>query len=315
MSQPASTEAFKKEQTFTNYNKEQGKAYAQGRPGYHPTLYQYIIDTHIATGGQLDTLLDVGSGPGTAVRALGVNFSHAIGLDPSESMVATARSLGGATSTAESIRFEVSTAEDLGTSLSNQPIPNASVDLITAANSAHWFNMSQFWTTAARILKPGGSVVMWTSGKTAIHPSVPNSAAIDAALNHLEETHLTSYMVRGNLMTRNRYIDLPLPWTLDEPISGFDQSAFVRKEWDIVEDLFAYQPEASLDAFENMFKTMSTVTRWYEAHPDAIGTERDISKIYRRTIERLLHEAGVGKGKEMLKGAMHGMTLTVKRSA
>ncbi|KAJ5280159.1 S-adenosyl-L-methionine-dependent methyltransferase [Penicillium angulare] len=82
-----------------------------------------------------------------------------------------------------------------------------------------------------------------------------------------------------------------------------------------MKDPFAYQSEASLDAFEKMFKAMSTVTRWYEAHPDAIGTERDISNVYRRTIEGLLNEAGVDQGKEMLKGAMHGVTLTVKRSA
>ncbi|KAJ5280158.1 hypothetical protein N7478_005530 [Penicillium angulare] len=208
MSQIGSRAPFTKEQTFTNYNHEQGNAYVQGRPDYHPKLYQYIIDSHISTDGQLDTLLDLGSGPGTATRALGVNFAHAIGLDPSESMVATARSIGGVTSISESIRFAVSTAEDLGTSLSNQPIPNASVDLITAANSAHWFNMFRFWETAARILKPGGSVIMWTNGKTAMHPSVPKSTAIYAALDHLEETHLRSYMVRGNFMTRNRYIDL-----------------------------------------------------------------------------------------------------------
>ncbi|KAJ5759907.1 hypothetical protein N7520_007063 [Penicillium odoratum] len=299
------------EKTFSAYNKEQGKAYSQGRPDYHPKFYQYVTDIHASTGGQFDTLLDVGSGPGNAARALSPHFAHAIGLDPSEGMVATARSLAGTTATSEPIRFEVSTAELLGTSLPS-PIQDGSVDLITAANAAHWFDMSQFWSTAARVLKPGGSVIMWTTGKTGIDPSVPNADAINSAMDELEETLLKPFMAPGNFLTRNRYLDLPLPWNLDHPVTEFDEKAFIRKEWG-TENFLAHQPEVSLDVMEKVFQTMSPVVRWREAYPDTVGTEDDIVKIYRRTIERLLHEAGVEKGKEIIKGSMQAVVLVVKK--
>src|SRR5271163_2465265 len=119
MSQPASTPAlFPTEKTSRSYNQEQGKAYAQIRRDYHPSVYQTIINHHTSTGGQLDTLLDVGCGPGTAAHGLAPHFAHAIGLDPSEGMITTARSLGDVTSTSEPVRFEVSTAEELGEHLS-----------------------------------------------------------------------------------------------------------------------------------------------------------------------------------------------------
>jgi SAM-dependent methyltransferase len=300
------------EKTFSSYNKEQGNAYAQFRPDYHPSLYKTVLDQHTASGGQRHTLIDLGCGPGNVARSLGLHFAHAIGLDPSDGMIATARSLGGTTSTSEPIRYEVSTAEDIGANAS-PPIPDNSVDLITAANSAHWFDMSRFWPSAARVLKPGGSVAIWTSGGNRIHPSVPNAAAMQVEVDQIEEEYLRPYFEPGNLLTRGRYADLPLPWTLDPPVAGFDKSDFFRKNWDLAEKFFVTQPDVPLDMFEKVIGTMSPVTRWREANPDAAGTEKDVVKVYRRAIERHLHAAGVEEGKETVRGAMLGVVLVVKK--
>ena len=275
-------------------------------------MYQTIINHHTSTSGQFDVLLDVGCGPGTAARGLAPQFSHVIGVDPSEGMINTARSLVVVTSTSEPVRFEVSTAEDLGGNLS-PPIQDSSVDLITASNAAHWFDMSRFWPSAARVLKPGGSVALWTSGEICADPSMPNAAAIQVAMDQLEEQHLKPYFVPGNLLARNRYVDLPLPWNLAPPVPDFDKSTFFRKDWDVAETFFASQPEVDLDTFEKMMGTGSATTRWRQAHPDAVGTERDVVRMLRREIERLLHEAGVEKGKEKAKGAMRGALLIVKK--
>lgn len=75
------------------------------------------------------------------------------------------------------------------------------------------------------------------------------------------------------------------------------------------------EPEVDLDTFEKMMGTGSATTRWRQAHPDAVGTERDVVRMLRREIERLLHEAGVEKGKEKVKGAMQGALLIVKKKA
>lgn len=315
MAQPDSTAApFVKEKTFSSYNQEQGKAYAEVRRNYHPSVYETIIDHHTTTGGKLDTLLDVGCGPGLAAQALAPHFAHVIGLDPSEGMLATARSLGGVTSTSEPIRYEISTAEELGENLS-PPIQNSSIDLIVAANAAHWFDMSGFWPAAARVLKPGGSVALWTAGEGTVDPSTPNAAAIQAAMNRYQEEHLKPYYVPGNLLTRNRYVDLPLPWTLACSVSEFDETTFFRKEWSPGEQFFLGLSGVDMDTFEKIMATGSPVTRWRQANPDAVGTERDVLRMLRREIESLLHEAGVEKGKEIVKGSMHGVVLMVKKKA
>jgi SAM-dependent methyltransferase len=134
---------FQKETTFTSYSKDQGKKYAQTRLQYHLSVFQTVLDQHKATGGQFDTLLDVGCGPGNAARALAPNFTHVIGLDPSEGMIDTARSITEANPSTEHVNFEVSTAEGLGDNLS-PPIAASSVDLIVAANAAHWFDLPRF---------------------------------------------------------------------------------------------------------------------------------------------------------------------------
>jgi trans-aconitate 3-methyltransferase len=305
------------ETTFRSFNQEQGTKYAQHRRDYHPNLYQTLLDYHTSTGGQLSSILDVGCGTGLAVRALAPRFAFAIGLDPSEGMINTARSLGGISSTSKPIRYDVSAAEDLGSQLS-PPILDGSVDLITAATCAHWFDMAGFWARAAQALKPGGTVALWTSSSVRTHPSMPNSAAIQAAIDMLEEL-LADYMIPGNWLTRNLYVDLPMPWTLANPVLDFDEATFFRKEWNTDgafkpdDQFFASQQPVDMETLENILGTTSPVTRWREANPDAVGTESDVVRMTRRKIERLLHEAGVEKGKELVEGTVAGVLLLVKK--
>ncbi|KAH8698526.1 S-adenosyl-L-methionine-dependent methyltransferase [Talaromyces proteolyticus] len=302
------TKPFPAEKTFSSYNQEQGKAYAEIRRDYHPKVYQTVLDQHLSTDGKLHTLLDVGCGPGNVARSLGVNFAHVIGLDPSDGMIKTARSLGGSSATSEPIRYEVSTAEDLG------QLQDSSIDLITIANAAHWFDMPRFWLRAAKVLKPGGSVAIWCSGDIRTDPSLPNSEAIQAAMDDYLLRYLQPYYERGNWMTRTRYTDLPMPWNITEPVSEFDEHTFFRKDWVPEEEpFFVGLPEADMDTFEKMMATHSAYTRWAQANPDIAGTDKDGIRILRKEIERLLQEAGVEKGREKTKGVVYGAVLVVKK--
>ncbi|OKL60876.1 hypothetical protein UA08_03735 [Talaromyces atroroseus] len=307
------SQQFQREKTFSAYSQNQGNAYAQIRRDYHPNVYQTIIDHHTSTGGRLDTLLDVGCGPGLAARALAKHFTHVTGLDPSEGMLATARSLGGTSASSEPIRYEVSTAEELGQDLSRSSIEESSVDLITAANAAHWFDMSRFWLRAAKVLRPGGSVALWNSGEMRAHPSLPNADAIQAAIDEYQDRQLKPYREVGNIMARNRYTDLLLPWNMSHPMSDFDEAAFFRKDWNPEEDFFVGLPEADLGTFEKLLATHSAYTRWAQAHPDIAGTDKDQLKILRKEIERLLRKAGVKEGSEKMKCTVHGTILIVKK--
>lgn len=318
------TTTFAPEKIFRAYDHSQGVNYAQRRPNYHANLYKTIVNHHISTGGKLDTILDVGCGPGNAVRDLAPHFTNAIGLDPSEGMISTALSLGGVSSNSQPIRFEISTAEDLGSEIL-PPILDSSIDLIIAATAAHWFDMTRFWRRAAEVLKPGGTVALWAASAGYPHPTMPNHAAIQAAMLEIRNRHLKPYIEQGTLLAKGFYIDLPLPWSLAVPVPGFDRTTFYRKDWNKDrpcsegDEFFASQRDPQylamgLQAAEQMLGTMGTVARWREAHPAMVGTEFDVARMMCKEIERLLHEAGVKQGEEVFKIGVEGVLLIVKKS-
>ncbi|KAB5522152.1 S-adenosyl-L-methionine-dependent methyltransferase [Coniochaeta sp. 2T2.1] len=309
------------EKTFTSFTPSQSQSYAQHRLDYHPHLYNTIKSHHSSTSGRFHTILDIGCGPGTAVRSLAPSFEHAIGLDPSEGMIATARSLGGLTSTGEQILFEVSSAEELGANLT-PPVGEGTVDLIVAATAAHWFDMPLFWARAGKVLKPAGTVALWTSGNFRVDPSMPGAGEIQAILDKLETT-LDGYVLPGNRLVSDLYRDLPLPWTLpddDQVPELFDPASFVRKEWgtgpgsEPSETFYSSQrPPANLDTLEKVTGTLSPVVRWREAHPELVGTERDVVRVMRREIEAAFRRAGVLEGEKIIRGGVEGVLLMVKK--
>ncbi|OTA96346.1 hypothetical protein M434DRAFT_67822 [Hypoxylon sp. CO27-5] len=289
------------EKTFLAYTKAQGETYAADRPRYSPELFRIIIDHHTSTGGQLNTVLDVGCGTGQATRDLASYFSNAIGLDPSEGMISTARSPSKLVTSP--IRFEVSAAEVLGADL-EPPITDGSVDLLTAATAAHWFEMERFWSSAARVLKPGGTVALWARTWMSVDPIMtPNGPAVKAAVDETL-SELEPYMNLGNKLSRDLYVDLPLPWTLEVPVEGFDKMSFIRKEWDNRVNS-AESDNTGLGigrtvTFGDIVRVLGTgspVTRWRERHPDKADTEEDIVTKMSMRVQNLLHDVDVKPGK------------------
>jgi hypothetical protein len=176
--------------------------------------------------------------------------------------------------------------------------------------------MQGFWQQAAKALKPGGTVALWTGGTIRVDTSLPNHEALQAVIDGLDVT-LEDYMLPGNIMVRDLYRDLALPWTLPSPVSAFDPESFVRKEWNTGPDsetqFFAHQPPMSLDMMEMALGTSSPVTRWRQDHPEAVGTEDDVVRQVRRKIEKILAEAGEEEGKDMVTGDVTGVLLLLRK--
>lgn len=234
-------------------------------------------------------------------------------------MISTARSMIPP-SRKDSIRFEISTAEDLGWNL-DPPVGDESVDLITASTAAHWFDMSLFWPSAARVLKPGGSVAIWSSGGVRIHPDVPNAVAMQECMDVIEERELRPFFERGNWLTRELYGSLVMPWQLEPKVKAFGGGGEVfrkfygKEEGNEGEYVGGERLEMDLDGMEKALATGSPVQRWREANPEKVGTEEDVIRVMRREMERLLHEAGVEKGRERVKGTIKAILLIFKKKA
>jgi trans-aconitate 3-methyltransferase len=166
------------DKTFSAYDAEQAVAYSEHRRDpYTERIYSIVLEYHQNTGGELRCLLDVGCGTGEVTRSLARHFDRATGVDPSKEMIARASKIGGNSKSGIPIQFEVGRAEDLD---SLQSIKRGEVDLLVAGMAvsflftfhllmadanfkAHWFKMDQFWTTATEVVKPGGTVALWTS--------------------------------------------------------------------------------------------------------------------------------------------------------
>jgi SAM-dependent methyltransferase len=114
--------------------------YDRHRPSYPAALVDWII---ASTGRQPPArVADVGCGTGIATRLFADRGFEAIGIDPSEEMLAVARGAGGA----RYVR-----AEAAATSLAS-----GTVDLVIAAQCFHWFAIVPTLLELRRILRPDG---------------------------------------------------------------------------------------------------------------------------------------------------------------
>ena len=156
------------------------EGYAAFRPPLHPLIME-MVKGRLPSKGRVARALDVGCGAGLSTRAVQGMADHCIGIELAEQM------LRGAAATAPGAEFLAGRAEAI-------PLRDRCVDLITAAGSLNYADLSRFFREAARVLVPGGVVVaydfspgrdfrdsevlaQWFSGFIARYPWPPNEAA------------------------------------------------------------------------------------------------------------------------------------------
>ena len=133
--------------------------YVRYRPGYPVEVLRCLADEcrlaphHVVT--------DVASGTGIWTRMLLENGNRVFAVEPNAEMREAGERLLAAFPKFTSI---AGTAEDT-------TLPDASVDFVTAAQAAHWFDRPRARREFARILKPDGwLVLLWNERLTASTP-------------------------------------------------------------------------------------------------------------------------------------------------
>jgi SAM-dependent methyltransferase len=135
--------------------------YGKFRPTYPLALFEYLASISPARG----LAWDCATGNGQAAQGLAGFFESVVATDASPEQIAKA-------APHDRIAYVLAAAE-------RAPLPDASADLVIAAQALHWFDLQRFYDEVRRVARPGGVVAAWFYSPPTVSPEV------DAAIERL----------------------------------------------------------------------------------------------------------------------------------
>ena len=211
-----------------NWFDQGGAAYAGFRPEYPPEVSRFLIALH----HDAEVVLDVGAGTGQLTRLLADHFSKVIGIDPSADQLKHAYE-------APNIEYRCCRAEDLD-------IPDQSVDMITVAQAAHWFNLEAFYQGVQRVIRPNGIIALISYGVLSL-----DDPYLDARFQHFYKHEIGPFWPPERALVDEGYKTIAFPF--DEVQAPQIE---IKLNWD-------------LEAFLGYLSTWSATRRAIEAGEDA----------------------------------------------
>ena len=173
---------------FKDHFSGQAADYERYRPGYPPALFEYLA----AAAPARDRAVDVGTGNGQSAVGLATYFAQVLATDPSQAQLERARPY-------PRVAYRREPAESIGA----EP---ASVDLVVAAQAAHWFDWQRFPPEVLRVLKPRGVVAIWTYELFSV------DAEVDTLLADFYRNVTGPYWPRERRHVEEGYASLPFPF-------------------------------------------------------------------------------------------------------
>jgi SAM-dependent methyltransferase len=140
--------------SFQDHFSDASSAYRDSRPTYPRALFEWLAG---AAPAQRDAW-DCACGNGQASVPLAEFFQHVTATDASRAQIEAAVAH-------PRVRYVVAPAEDSG-------LPDASQDLTTVAQAAHWLDAEAFAREVRRVLRPGGLLAYVTYGIHKVSPEV-----------------------------------------------------------------------------------------------------------------------------------------------
>lgn len=186
---------------FKDHFSSHAAAYAAYRPAYPPALAAWL--SSIAPSPK--AALDVGCGSGQLSLLLAEHFETVVATDPSAQQIDSAIAH-------PRIDYRVAPAEASG-------LPDASVDLLTAAQAAHWFDLPAFFTEARRLLRPRGVIALIS------YAGMDGPGEIEAIVERFRLVTLKDLWPPERALVENRYRDIHMPFA---PIEAPDFAIEVR---------------------------------------------------------------------------------------
>ncbi|SAM03337.1 hypothetical protein [Absidia glauca] len=170
-----------------------GASYSKFRPTYSERLYSLIYNFH---QGAWDQAVDIGTGTGQGAIELSKQFKHVHGVDRLPEMINNAIPK-------ENVTYSVGSAEQLD-------FADHSVDMVTVATAFHWFDHAVFFDQVKRVLKPDGTLAVWSY----YFPVIKNNEKATTILNEITRTNgpLQRYSDPNVKYVINMYRDFTFPF-------------------------------------------------------------------------------------------------------
>ncbi|HET6373825.1 MAG TPA: class I SAM-dependent methyltransferase [Candidatus Polarisedimenticolia bacterium] len=173
---------------FADHFSSRAPDYARFRPSYPPALLAFLR----GSTSRHRLAWDCGAGSGQAAVMLAGAFDQVVATDPSAAQLASAHAHPNVT-------YRLGRESTSG-------LQDSSVDLVTAAQAAHWFDLPAFYREVDRVIRPGGVVAMWCYDVMTISPE------IDRPLRWLYGERLAPYWPDERRLVETGYRTLQFPY-------------------------------------------------------------------------------------------------------
>lgn len=219
---------------FKDHFSHDSRGYAVARPRYPRAVVDFLASVSPST----KLAWDVGCGSGQLSTLLAERFERVIATDASAQQLANAEARA-------KVEYRHAPAEASG-------IDAGSVDLVTAAQAAHWFDLPRFYDEVRRVARGPDSVIALIS--YAWHSVAP---AIDEVVAPFALGTLTPFWPKERKAVEDGYASLDFPFArLEVPplelAADWDCDAMLAyiRTWSAVAAFLRAGHDAELQAFE-----------------------------------------------------------------
>jgi SAM-dependent methyltransferase len=223
--------------------------YAVLRPDYPAELFDFLLAHLPAPHDGEYAAWDVGTGSGQAAIALAERGIRVTATDRSADQLAQAKQ-------------HPKVVYLLGDASASQ-LAHGSVQLVTAAQAAHWFDLPAFYAEADRVLVPGGLLALWGYGL----PQLP--APIRLLFDEFYYQFLQPWWTPERRHVEQHYRNFEFPYLhLAAP------ELWIERHW-------------SLEAFCGYLQTWSAVERFYktQGYDPVYGLYEELKPLWTETVE------------------------------